>query len=113
LGCDTTSALKGIEKVKPIKVLLQNPIFVETIAHLGDTWTVSEEIKASLETFTCVMYGRHRFTSVNDLRHQLLKERCGKEPLNAKHNVDMASKPPPPKETLQEHIKRRSYQVAI
>lgn len=111
-GSDTTSAFKGIGKVKPIKVLLQNPRFLETFAQLGDAWRVSEEVKASLEAYTCVMYGRHRFTSVNDLRHQLLKERCGDDPLNANHNVDMASMPPC-KETLQEHIKRSNYQVAI
>lgn len=111
-GCDTTSAFKGIGKIKPIKVLQKNPRFVETIARLGDTWAIAEEVKADIEIFTCAMYGRHRFTCVNDLRQQLLKERCGDEPLNANHNVDMASMPPC-KQTLQEHIKRSNYQVAI
>ena len=111
-AADTTSAFKGIGKIKPIKVLQQNPRFVETFGRLGETWTIPEEVKADLETFTCVIYGRHRFTSVNDLRHQLLKERCGNDPLLENHNVDLASMPPC-KETLQEHIKRSNYQVAI
>jgi hypothetical protein len=45
IGCDTTSAYMVIGKVKPIKVPLENSRFVETIAHLGDAWAVSEEIK--------------------------------------------------------------------
>jgi hypothetical protein len=45
-GCDTASAFKGIGKVKAIEVLLQNQRFVETIAHLADTWTVSEQIQS-------------------------------------------------------------------
>jgi hypothetical protein len=45
ISCDTTSAYKGIRKVTPIQVPLENPRFVETIAHLGDKWAVSEEIK--------------------------------------------------------------------
>jgi hypothetical protein len=86
-GCDTTSAFKGVGKVKPIKVLLQNPRFVGTIAHIEDTWTVNEEIKASLVTSTCVRHDRHHITSINDLRYQLLKEKCGDDPLNANHNA--------------------------
>jgi hypothetical protein len=90
---------------------LENPRSVATNAQLGDTWAVSEEIKASFDTFTNVMHARHPFTSVNDLRYQLFKERCGNAPLNANLNVEMASMPSC-KETLQEHIKRATNQAA-
>lgn len=111
-GCDTTSAFKGIGKVKPIKVLLQNPTFVEALARIGDTWDTPEEVKDDLDAFTCLLYGRHRFTSVDDVRYQLLKERCGDELLNADHNVDLSTMPPC-RQTLEEHIKRCNFQVAI
>jgi hypothetical protein len=42
---------------------------VETIAHLADTWTVSEQIQSQSWDFTCVMYDRHCFTSVMQWSH--------------------------------------------
>jgi hypothetical protein len=66
-------------------------------------WTVMK--KASLETFTCIMPVRHRFTSVNGLRYQLLKERCGDEPLNANNNTEMANMPTG-KTILKDQIKQ-------
>ena len=111
-GCDTTSAFKGLGKVKPLKIMQQKPKFVSVLAGLGDTWNVPERLIDDLEAFTCAIYGRARFTSVDKLRHHMIKEKCGDDVLNANHNVDMATMPPC-KRTLREHIKRCNFQVVI
>ena len=41
--CDTTSAFKGIGKVKPIKVLDANKEFEEPFMQFGSTFTVAEQ----------------------------------------------------------------------
>jgi hypothetical protein len=58
------------------------------------------------------MHGRNCFTSVNDPRYQLLKVRCGDEPQNADHNVEMTGMPTC-EETLQEHIKRSNESIKL
>ena len=39
-GCDTTSALKGIGKQKPIIILEKNREFNVVLAKLGETWSM-------------------------------------------------------------------------
>ena len=70
--CDSTSAFKGIGKVKPIKVMQKNPRFQRVLAKLGEEWCVSEEVVSGLEAFTCAIYGRSRVTSVDELRCVLI-----------------------------------------
>ena len=75
-GWDSTSAFKGIGKVKPIKTLQLMPNFIPVFSSLGDTWEISDDLIKDLEKFTCAMYGRSRFTSVDELRYFLNKEKC-------------------------------------
>ena len=42
--CDTTSAFKGIGKVKPIKLLQKKPCHQIVFQNLGKTWDVSEDL---------------------------------------------------------------------
>ena len=111
-GCDSTSAFKGKGKVKALKVLQQKPAFVHALAQLGDTWDVQEQVIDDLESFTCCVYGRSRFSKVDDLRHHLLKEKCGEDVISASQNVDLATLPPS-RRSLKQHIRRSNYQVAI
>ena len=72
---DSTSAFKGIGKVKPIKLLQKHPRFQNVLAKLGEEWDVSDDVIAGLEAFTCVIYGRSRVTSVDELQvHSHQKE---------------------------------------
>ena len=48
-GCDSTSAFKGIGKVKPIKTLQLMPKFTSVLARLGDSWDVSDDLISGLE----------------------------------------------------------------
>ena len=78
--CDTTSAFKGIGKVKPIiKVIQKMPKFKKALAQLGETWNVEDKLFAALEQFTCILYGSRKLTDVNKLRGMQLLRKCGNE----------------------------------
>ena len=70
-GCDSTSAFKGIGKIKPIKTLQKMPKFEPVLAQLGDSWEVSDDLFTGLEEFTCAVYGKPRFSEVDDLRYSI------------------------------------------
>jgi hypothetical protein len=95
--CDSTSAFKGVGKVKPIKVLQKYPKFQRVLASLGKEWDIPEEVLSGLEVFTCAMYGRSRITNVDELRCTLIKEKCcwnANGTMNVHKNVDLCSLPP-------------------
>ena len=79
--CDTTSAFKGIGKVKPIKLFQKKPRYQIVFQNLGKSWDVSEDIFLQLEEFTCFMYKpKDRHLNVDDLCYEMvLKKCCGKE----------------------------------
>ena len=81
---------------------------------LGDTWEVSARLEDDLEQFTCAMYGRGRFSSVDAARAAILKEKCGgaDENINLSRNVDLSQLLPCQK-ALHQHIRRANYQVSI
>ena len=99
--CDTTSAFKGVGKVKPIKLLQKNPKFQPILAQLGESWEPSPSLISGLEEFTCVLYG-------------LIKEKCGSEngSIKLRKNVDLSILPPCSRVLLQ-HIRRANYQMCI
>ena len=66
--CDTSSAFKGIGKVKPIKLLFKKRDFDECFENLGTHWNVDSAVISQLEQFTCSLYGYPRCTSANKLR---------------------------------------------
>ena len=55
---DTTSAFKGIGKVKPIKTLQKSPQFQSALAQIGDSWQISEDLFLQMEAFTCLYGGK-------------------------------------------------------
>ena len=112
--CHTTSAFKGVGKVRPIKLLQKTEAFQDALSKLGDTWDVSVRLDEDLEQFTCAMYGRGRFKSVDAARAAILKEKCGGQDgnINLSRNVDLSQLPPCQK-ALHQHIRRADYQVGI
>lgn len=113
-GCDSTSAFKGMGKVKPIKLMQQRNKFIKPLAELGESWTVSSDLLSALEEFTCALYGKPRITDVDEVRYLMMKERCkgdGEEITGSVH-VDLSSFPPC-KDSLEQHIRRANYQVGI
>ena len=78
-GCDKTSALKGLGKVKPVKTLLRLPKFAPIFSKLGDTWEVSGNLMDDLDELTCTLYGRPRTCSINELQFIIMNEQCAKD----------------------------------
>ena len=88
--CDTTSAFKGADKVKPIKTLQRMPRYQSDLAQLGKGWEVTDELFTALEGFTCLLYGSRKVFDIDSLREvQLTKKCCNK--LNSSSNVDIGS----------------------
>ena len=93
-GCDTTSAFKGLRKIKPIKTLSKMPKYAPILARLGDSWTVPEDLFNDLDEFTCALYGRPRMRRVDDVRFHRMKELCAKDNLSVPSKIfDMGSLP--------------------
>lgn len=111
-GCDSTSCFKGIGKLKPLKVLQNMPKFESPLARLGDSWDVPSDLIDELDAFTCALYGRPGIKRVDELRYLKLNEFSSEEQLNTPRNMDM-SKVPPCRKSLEQHIRRVNYQVAI
>ncbi|KAG1683376.1 hypothetical protein GQR58_010026 [Nymphon striatum] len=114
--CDTTSAFKGIGKVKPLKLLQQKPRYQEVFQSLGTTWRIPNELYQGLEEFTCNMYKRTtKSSAVNELRYEMIASKCGGQTgleIKLERKVDLSSLPPP-RSCLNEHIRRVNYQVGI
>lgn len=111
-GCDTTSAFKGIGKVKPIKILQRLPRYIPIFAHLGDSWEIPEKDEVEWAAFLCTVYGKPRFRDLDEVRHHILMEKCGDEGLDASVNVDMSSLPPCNR-MFQQHLRRCNFQAGI
>ena len=75
-GCDTTSAFKGLGKIKPLKVLLRTPKYIPVLARLGETWYVPRDLYDELDSFTCAVYGKPHTKTVNDLRYSRIHQLC-------------------------------------
>ena len=112
--CDTTSAFKGIGKVKPIKISQKSPKFQGILVQLGKDWKASSSLIRGLEEFICALYGRKRFSSVDKLRYALVTEKCASDDGSIKlnKNLDLSILPPCSRALLQ-HILRANYQMAI
>ena len=112
-GCDTTSAFKGIGKVKPMKVFDKNKGLTVCFSKLGMSWDVNKEMIQDLEAFTCTLYGYPRYKSIDALRHDMLKRKCnGNSKLDPSKAIDLASLPPCGK-TLLQHIRRSNLQSGV
>ena len=111
-GCDTTSAFKGIGKLKPLKILENNNEYKKVFSELGNECTITQDTKDKLEAFTCAIYGKPRAKDINEARYQKLNEICSNKSLKAMKNVDLSSLPPC-KKTLDKHINRVLYTVCI
>jgi hypothetical protein len=112
--CDTTSAFKGIGKVKAIKTLQKSPQFQSALAHIGDFEQISEDFFLQMEAFTFLLYGDKEVSCVNDLRCKKIIGKCCStgETFDASKNIDLGVLPPC-RNCLREHLERVNYQVGL
>ena len=111
-GCDSTSAFVGRGKMRPIQTLKRFPKYIPTFAQLDEECDIG--IMKLIEEFVCKMYGHPRASSIDDVRFNMLKAKCGGEDgmIDPKKNIDFSLLPPCSK-SLQQHILRTNYQVSI
>jgi len=108
-GCDFVSSFAGKGKVKAVNLIRENEQFRDTFVHLGQQWSVSDELFDELfdaiQEFTCSTYCRNtKAKGVNELRYDMF---CAKK-------GDVSSgQLPPCKDALLQHTKRANYQAAI
>ena len=93
-GCDTTSSFKGKGHIGPIKLIKKFPRFMKPLAQIGNQWNVPTSLVDELEELTCAIYGQQNFSSVDEVRFQKFKEKCGTQSADASRNVDLALLPP-------------------
>ena len=112
-GCDTTSAFRGIGKIKPIKLLQKKTVFEDCLVKLGENWSLDEKELSELEKFTCSLYGYPRYSNINTLRYDILMKKCDNDTkLDMKKSVDLSTLPPC-SDTLIQHIKRVNLQLGV
>ena len=94
-GVTSAVPLKPLGKVEPIKVLQKYAKFNAMFTRVGDNWEVPADMFSDAEELTCVLYGKPRFKTVNELRFQLLKTKCGNgDKITNNTNVDITNMPP-------------------
>ncbi|KAK5921446.1 hypothetical protein CgunFtcFv8_025151 [Champsocephalus gunnari] len=108
-GENCTSAFKGKGKVNPLKKLEKTPKLHKAFRQLGADWMVTDELQEEMESFTCIMYGQARMTSVDTVRVKMMRKMVGTD---SKSKVDL-ERLPPPKVCLIPHVQRANYRVAF
>ncbi len=109
------AALKGIGKIKPLKLLLKSPAYCDILKQLGEDWNLNEDLISGCEKFTCTLCGKAKYESIDEVRHIMLKSKCdGDITLQSLKSttIDLA-KLPPSRACLREHIARANYQTRI
>ena len=100
-GCDSTSAVGKLGKVRPWQLLRENVTKYKQLSSFGTTLEVSSVTMACAEVFFCEAYGS-KLVNVNDVRHDMFCKRFTKtEAL------------PPTQDCLGMHLLRANYQSLI
>ena len=113
-GSDTTSALVRRGKVRPWKLLLRFPQYMQAFAQLGMCETLDEKYVTILEEFHCKIYGDNKEKSINKLRYKrFIKSFTPKSSLLSTSCGTDASLLPPCSSSVRQHIQRVNYQSYI
>ena len=75
-GCDSDSSFKGIGNIKTLKVLLKSSAFYDALKQLGEEWETTDDLMAGCESFTCAVYGKAKYSNVDEVHYIMLKAKC-------------------------------------
>ncbi len=114
-GCDAVSCFKGIGKIKPLKLLIKSPAYCDILTHLGEDWNLNEDLISGCEKFTCTLYGKAKFQSIDEVCHLMLKSKCvGDITRQSPKSITIhLAWLPPRRACLREYIARANYQTRI
>jgi len=89
-----TSAFKGKGKVGTLRKLEKNFKYHSAFRKLTNDWKGNPQLLKELEQFTCLIYGESRESTVDVVRHKLLRKMVGEDKkLISKSKVDLARLP--------------------
>ena len=107
-GNDYSPSFYRKGRTRPISLMNKHPRFVDAFGNLG-TEPLNEETIATLEEFTCHMYGHVKQTDINEVTklhfEEKTKPKPSQRPLDCTKSVEPTTFPPC-KRVLLEHIKR-------
>ena len=75
-------------------------MYQKAFSELGDSENITKELKETMESFVCSIYGGGKITSANELRYNKLVKKS-----NKLRSSDPSSLPPC-KDTLRQKLKR-------
>ena len=111
-GCDYNSCFFGKGKTRPLLVASRYPQFIQALAELGSSASVSSATEATLEEFVYAIYGKGQFNNVNEARKNIFETkfmpRDDARPLEKVKSLEPTSMPPC-KAALIQHIKRANF----
>ena len=101
-GSDSTSQFAGRGKKTTMKLLLENPKFLDAMCSLGTEFVPTHNTLQQAESAICIMYSGAQYTNTNDVR-------------NYKWNRSTKdiTKLPPCHDSAVLHIRRANYQAAV
>ena len=100
-GCDSTSAVCKLGKIRPWKLVREKPSTFENLSLLGTFIDVISSIMSCAEKFFCEAFGNKQ-TSINEARYDMFCKKFTK----TEHL-------PPTKDSLVQHVNRANYQTFI
>ena len=74
-GCDSTSLLVGIVKVKMYNTVCSKERFLEAARLLGVRETISDNLLGTIKELFCCLYGFKQESSINECRYGVLVQR--------------------------------------
>ncbi|KAG0730271.1 hypothetical protein GWK47_028571 [Chionoecetes opilio] len=97
-GCDTVSALASQGKIKALKLVQANDLYLQAFTDLGSSWNVPTDVFNSIQAFTCQLYARNtKIVGANSLRYHMF---CAK-----KGQIE-SGQLPPCEDSLMQHTLR-------
>ena len=100
-GCDSTSAVCKLGKVKPWRLLQDNPTAFQDLSLLGTSVDVASRSLLCAERFFCEAF-RSKHTNINEARYDMFCKKFTR-------TEDL----PPTKDSLIQHVNRANYQTLI
>ena len=73
--------------MNPLKKLEQHPKLQNAFRQLGADWLVTDELQREMESFTCIMYGQARMTSVDAVQAKMLRKMVSADKVHPSINL--------------------------
>ena len=102
-GCDTISSFAGKGKIKPVKTMMKDEVYINLFASFGLEPELTENQFADIQKFVCELYG-HKEEDTNKVWYKMYA---------AKHGHLDPKSIPPCADSLRQHSLRACYQVHI